>query len=51
MKDGEVSTPLRVTRGWVVGTLAGNQDPYVPTWTRSRTACATTPSATRRPNW
>jgi peptidyl-prolyl cis-trans isomerase D len=30
MKEGEVSTPQRVARGWVVATVSGRQDPYVP---------------------
>jgi peptidyl-prolyl cis-trans isomerase D len=31
LKEGEVSEPQRVARGWVVGTVSGRQDPYVPT--------------------
>lgn len=30
MKDGDVSPALRVPRGWVVATLVGRQDPYLP---------------------
>ena len=30
MKEGEVSTPQRVARGWVIATVSGRQDPYVP---------------------
>jgi peptidyl-prolyl cis-trans isomerase D len=30
MKEGEVSAPQRVARGWVVATVSGRQDPYVP---------------------
>jgi peptidyl-prolyl cis-trans isomerase D len=31
LKEGEVSKPQRVARGWVVGTVTGRQEPYVPT--------------------
>lgn len=31
LKEGEVSVPQRVARGWVVGTVSGRQDPYLPT--------------------
>jgi len=31
LKEGEVSTPQRVARGWVIGTVSGRQDAYVPT--------------------
>ena len=31
LKEGDVSAPQRVARGWVVGTVSGRQDPYVPT--------------------
>lgn len=31
LKEGEVSTPQRVARGWVVGTVSGRQDAYIPT--------------------
>jgi peptidyl-prolyl cis-trans isomerase D len=31
LAEGEVSAPQRVTRGWVVGTVSGRQDAYVPT--------------------
>jgi len=31
LKEGEVSAPQRVARGWVVGTVSGRQDAYVPT--------------------
>ncbi|MCA1586842.1 MAG: SurA N-terminal domain-containing protein, partial [Acidobacteria bacterium] len=30
MKEGEVSPALRIGRGWIVATLTGRQDPYVP---------------------
>jgi peptidyl-prolyl cis-trans isomerase D len=30
MKDGDVSEPLRISTGWVVATLAGRQDAYLP---------------------
>jgi peptidyl-prolyl cis-trans isomerase D len=30
LSDGQVSPPQRVARGWVVATLSGQQDPYVP---------------------
>ncbi len=30
MKEGEVSPVLRVARGWVIATMTGRQDPYVP---------------------
>ena len=30
LKEGEISTPQRVARGWVIGTVSGRQDPYVP---------------------
>jgi peptidyl-prolyl cis-trans isomerase D len=30
MKEGEVSVPQRVARGWVLATVSGRQDPYVP---------------------
>ena len=30
MKEGEISTPQRVARGWVIATVSGRQDPYVP---------------------
>lgn len=30
LKDGEVTPALRVARGWLLATLAGRQDPYVP---------------------
>jgi parvulin-like peptidyl-prolyl isomerase len=31
LKEGEVSAPQRVARGWVIGTVSGRQDAYVPT--------------------
>jgi hypothetical protein len=31
LKEGEVSAPQRVARGWVVGTVSGGQEAYVPT--------------------
>jgi peptidyl-prolyl cis-trans isomerase D len=31
LKEGEVSAPQRVARGWVVGTVSGRQEAYVPT--------------------
>jgi peptidyl-prolyl cis-trans isomerase D len=30
MKDGDVSEPLRISTGWVVATLAGREDAYLP---------------------
>lgn len=30
LKEGEISTPQRVARGWVLATVTGRQDPYVP---------------------
>ena len=30
LKEGEISTPQRVARGWVIGTVSGRQDAYVP---------------------
>lgn len=30
MKDGEVTSALRIPRGWLLATLTGKQDPYVP---------------------
>jgi peptidyl-prolyl cis-trans isomerase D len=30
MADGEVSSALRVPRGWAIATVTGRQDPYVP---------------------
>jgi peptidyl-prolyl cis-trans isomerase D len=30
LKEGDVSAPQRVARGWVVGTVSGRQDAYVP---------------------
>jgi peptidyl-prolyl cis-trans isomerase D len=30
LKEGEISAPQRVARGWVVATVSGRQDPYVP---------------------
>lgn len=30
MKEGDVSPALRIARGWVMATLVGRQDPYVP---------------------
>jgi peptidyl-prolyl cis-trans isomerase D len=30
LKEGEVSAPQRVARGWVLGTVTGRQDAYVP---------------------
>ena len=30
LKEGEISTPQRVPRGWVIGTVSGRQDAYVP---------------------
>ena len=30
LKEGEVSAPQRVARGWVLATVTGRQDPYVP---------------------
>jgi peptidyl-prolyl cis-trans isomerase D len=30
LKEGEVSAPQRVARGWVLGTVSGRQDAYVP---------------------
>ena len=30
LKEGEISAPQRVARGWVVGTVSGRQEPYVP---------------------
>lgn len=30
LKEGEISVPQRVARGWVVATVSGRQDPYVP---------------------
>jgi peptidyl-prolyl cis-trans isomerase D len=32
LNDGQVTPPQRVARGWVIATLAGQQDPYVPTF-------------------
>jgi peptidyl-prolyl cis-trans isomerase D len=31
LKEGEVSAPQRVARGWVIGTVSGRQEAYVPT--------------------
>jgi peptidyl-prolyl cis-trans isomerase D len=31
LKEGDVSAPQRVARGWVVATVSGRQDAYVPT--------------------
>ena len=30
LKEGEISAPQRLARGWVVATVSGRQDPYVP---------------------
>lgn len=30
MKDGEVTQAMRIPRGWLLATLAGKQDPYLP---------------------
>jgi peptidyl-prolyl cis-trans isomerase D len=30
LKEGEISVPQRVARGWVIATVSGRQDPYVP---------------------
>jgi peptidyl-prolyl cis-trans isomerase D len=30
LKEGDVTPPMRVARGWVIATLAGRQDPYLP---------------------
>ena len=30
LKEGVVSAPQRVAKGWVIATLTGRQDPYVP---------------------
>ncbi len=31
MKEGEVTPAMRVSTGWLFGTITGRQDPYVPT--------------------
>jgi peptidyl-prolyl cis-trans isomerase D len=31
LKEGTVSAPQRVAKGWVIATVTGRQDPYVPT--------------------
>ena len=36
MKEGEVSPPQRVARGWVIVTVSGRQEPYVPTFDEAR---------------
>jgi len=30
LKEGEISAPQRIARGWVVATVSGRQDPYLP---------------------
>jgi peptidyl-prolyl cis-trans isomerase D len=30
LQEGAVSTPQRVARGWVIGTVSGRQDAYIP---------------------
>jgi len=30
LKEGEISVPQRVARGWVIATVSGRQDPYLP---------------------
>jgi parvulin-like peptidyl-prolyl isomerase len=32
LKEGEMSAPQRVARGWVVGAVSGRQEPYLPTF-------------------
>jgi peptidyl-prolyl cis-trans isomerase D len=36
LKEGDVSQPQRVARGWVIGTVSGRQDAYVPTLDEAR---------------